>query len=181
MAGYVSVKLLKKYRRRSKNPTVALKYKLFCQVLKRMKATEQPGEPDSVLAYSTIWQELIDRGGLYHISDDTFQLIESIEMVVRQHFDIPTVRLLTPGIDCYKAVYEEALDTSTIMARWERIAEDIPHKYELYSLQLLSKITELWVTIRGHSFAKGFNMKFEKVKYQQGTRKSLKPDIKQEK
>jgi hypothetical protein len=54
------------------------------------------------------------------------------------------------------------------MERWERISKDIPQK-------LLAKVVELWVTIRGHSFAKDWNMKFER-KYQKGTRKALKPE-----
>ena len=39
------------------------------KVLTSMKAKNQPGEPESVLDYTTLWAELIDRGGLYHIND----------------------------------------------------------------------------------------------------------------
>jgi hypothetical protein len=40
-----------------------------------MKAAQQPaGDPDSPLHYSTLWLECIDRGGLYHISDDVFMV-----------------------------------------------------------------------------------------------------------
>ena len=43
---------------------------MFVCVLNSMKTHDQPGEPDSVLDYSTLWSELIDCGGLYHISDE---------------------------------------------------------------------------------------------------------------
>jgi len=34
-----------------------------------MSAEHQPENVESVENYSTLWSELIDRGGLYHISD----------------------------------------------------------------------------------------------------------------
>jgi hypothetical protein len=72
-------------------------------------------------------------------------------------------------------VFEKVICSNCIMERWERISKDIPQEYEQYSLELLAKVAELWVTIRGHSFAKDWNMKFER-KYQKGTRKALKPE-----
>lgn len=59
MAGYVAVKLLKKYQRKSKNHLVVMKYKFFTKVLCGMKASEQPGQPDSLIAYSTLWKNLL--------------------------------------------------------------------------------------------------------------------------
>ena len=41
-----------------------------------------------------------------------------------------------------------------VLSCWEAIASTIPTKYELYSIELLKLITELWITICGHSFAK---------------------------
>lgn len=76
MAGYVAVKLLKKFKRQSKNDKLHVKHKLFVCTLNKMKAANQPGEPDSILEYSTLWMELVDRGGLYHINDDVFRLLQ---------------------------------------------------------------------------------------------------------
>lgn len=69
MAGYVAVSLLKKIKKPSKHPQLKGKRNLFVRVLTRMKAVNQPGEPDSVLEYTKEWSEMIDRGGLYHIND----------------------------------------------------------------------------------------------------------------
>lgn len=172
MAGYVAIKLLKKYRKGSKNTAVNFKHKLFVKTLERMKALEQPGEPESPSEYSTLWMEIIDRGGLYHINDKVFHLIESIEMIVRQHFNFITMKEYVPGTDLSKQVHDQVLCNHGIVNSWEQIATDFPRKYEKYSVELLSVITDLWITIRGHSFAKGWNTKFEK-KYKQGTRKTL--------
>ena len=77
--------------------------------LEKMKAHNQPGEPDSPLEYSTLWMELIDRGGLYHISNDVFRLIEGIEMVVRRHFNVQA-----PSGTSTKAVREELMNCATV-------------------------------------------------------------------
>ena len=69
MSGYVAVSLLKKYRKPTKQPQLKVKRALFIGVLTRMKAVDQPGEPESVLDYTRLWSDLIDRGGLYHIND----------------------------------------------------------------------------------------------------------------
>ena len=47
-------------------------------------------------------------------------------------------------------------------------------KYEQYSVELLKAVVDLWVNIRGHSFARDFMMNFE-AKFTKGTRKTLIP------
>ena len=81
MAGFVAVK---KFRRCTMNDAVQHKHKLFVKALQGMKATPQPEEPDSVLEYSTLWMELIDRGGLYHINYSVFEIFQSIDLLLRQ-------------------------------------------------------------------------------------------------
>lgn len=70
MSGFVAVSLLKKYRKPTKHTQLKVKRALFVRVLSRMKAVDQPGEPTSVLDYTRLWSDLIDRGGLYHINDE---------------------------------------------------------------------------------------------------------------
>ena len=43
------------------------------------------------------WEQLIDRGGLCHIKDETYQLFYAVELLVRQHLTIQGVAKLTPG------------------------------------------------------------------------------------
>jgi len=69
MAGYVAVTLLKRYKKDSKNDKIRLKRKFFVSVLKAMSAEHQPENVESFEDYSTLWSELIDRDGLYHIGD----------------------------------------------------------------------------------------------------------------
>lgn len=98
-------------------------------------------------------------------------------MTVRQQLNITIIQ---GNENLYKVVYDKVFTDINIMECWEKLSKDIPRKYEHYSMELLAKVTELWVTIRGHSFVKGWNSKFER-KSKRGTRKSLKPDKEPEK
>ena len=70
MAGYVAIKLLKKYQKPTKHQELKMKHQYFIKVLHQMQATDQPGDVDTLSDYTGLWSELIDRGGLYHISDE---------------------------------------------------------------------------------------------------------------
>ena len=69
MAGYVVISLLRKFKRPVKKPVLQEKYRIFITVLSQLKAEHQPTEIDSLSDYTRLWSELIDRGGLYHVSD----------------------------------------------------------------------------------------------------------------
>ena len=69
MAGYVAIKLLKRYQKPTKHPDLKIKHQLFVKVLREMQAANQPGDVDTLSDYTCLWSEMIDRGGLYHISD----------------------------------------------------------------------------------------------------------------
>ena len=104
--------------------------------------------------------------------DTGFRLVEAIEMVVRQHLNVPNIQSYQPHTDLRVKILKEALESQSVLLYWETVADIIPARYEKYSLELLRVIIELWITIRGHSFAKDWTMKFE-MKYKKGTRKAL--------
>ena len=198
MAGFVAIKLLKRYREPSKHEQVKFKRQLFVQVLKRMSAADQSDTVDSVDDYTRLWSELIDRGGLYHINDEVcttsftiinivdtvsslcyycsqlkvLELMEAVETVVRCHLNAQKMHTYKQGSDLLTEIVSATLTTSSVLSSWERIAQTIPPTYEQYSIELLKNVISLWVTVRAHAFAKGWTMKFES-KYQKGTRKSL--------
>ena len=95
-----------------------------------------------------------------------------MEKVVRKHLNDQNMLTHMPGTDVRKIIQQEVLKSPVILSQWETIAQPISAKYEKYSIELLTIITDLWITIRVHSFAKEWTMKFQR-KYQSGTRKSL--------
>ncbi len=125
------------------------------------------------LSLTRTWSNLIDRGGLFHISDEVAQLFESIEMVVRRHLEVSHVSSQSSDTSYGNTIIHEVLRNESILEQWERIACSVPLKYERYSVELLNNITRLWTTVRGNSFAKGWTMNFVK-RYSKGIRKTLK-------
>ena len=99
--------------------------------------------------------------------------LESIDMVVRQHLHVNNIDSLSTNTDVRRLIMDQFVQSEPILVHWEEIARDIPARYEPYSIELLKVITGLWVTIRGHSFAKNWTMQFES-KSKKGTRKTLK-------
>ena len=100
--------------------------------------------------------------------------MESIELVTRRHLNIQNTQVFTPGINIRKLIMDDVFQSESILSHWETIAHIIPSKYEPYSVELLKVIVNLWITVRGHSFASDWTMNFVS-KYKKGTRKTLKP------
>ena len=101
-----------------------------------------------------------------------YHLMESIELVTRQHLNLKNIQVLASGTNMCKLIMDDMLLSESVLSCWETVAYHIPAKYEPYSMELLRHITDLWVTIRGHSFAKDFTTNFV-WKYKKGTRKML--------
>lgn len=99
--------------------------------------------------------------------------MESIELVCRQHLDVESVHVLCTGMNLRKLISDDVLQSELVLGCWEMVAHRIPTKYELYSFELLQHITDVWITIRGHSFAKEFTTKFA-TRNKKGTRRTLK-------
>ena len=86
--------------------------------------------------------------------------MESIELVARRHLNVQNVQVLTPGTNIRRLIVEDVIKSELILSCWEAIAHCIPTKYKAYSVELLQVITDLWITICGHSFAKDWTLKF---------------------
>ena len=54
-----------------------------------------------------------------------FELFQSIDLLLRQHFNVPDVQMYVPGTDLRKIVVEKVVTSDNIVASWERIADVI--------------------------------------------------------
>ena len=75
MSGYISVKLIKKFKKRSSNQIIQQKHQMFVHVLRRMRAEHQPDDIDTPEDYTRVWTEQIDRGGLYQIKPEVIIIV----------------------------------------------------------------------------------------------------------
>ena len=99
-------------------------------------------ETDDFLAYTRKWITIVDRGGLYKVSNETFLLFHWLELTIRKY-------LYGHNVDISKAI-EEILNCENILAYWSVICNDNLEADE--SDMLLAKIAELWLTLRGFSY-----------------------------
>ena len=83
------------------------------------------------------------------------------------------VKVLASEANLCELILNDVLQSERVLSHWEIVSQCIPTKYQSYSMELLEHITDLWMKIRGHSFASEFTTKFIR-KYKKGTRKSLK-------
>ena len=100
--------------------------------------------------------------------------MESIEVIVRQSLNTTAIKENIPDTNVKGKIMETALGCDSVLHYWDTVCQSIPAKYERYSVELLKAVVDLWINIRGHSFARDFTMNFE-AKLTKGTRKTLIP------
>jgi len=98
-------------------------------------------ELSSYMDYIKTWTRIADRGGLKHVTSDTFRFFKTVESV--------TGDLLTKG--CNKVeVTGQAFLNENVQFHWNLI---VHLEEESNSLHLLHEMINLWHTIRGFSVA----------------------------
>ena len=136
-AGYVCRAVRKKLTPHKNNKELLLS-------LEELEDTEEntPYDP------SRDWVEITNRGGILYVTDEAFEVFCSIEGLVREHFRKDRAKEISGGMKaelCTKITSNEE-----VQSKWEVIARDMDDEV---GRKLLAMITELWVTVRGFSYA----------------------------
>ena len=119
------------------------------------------------------WVNSVDRGGLVHVSSDTFMLFHSLEMELRQHFSKQrTVDMEDGFCTLVKQSIVEDVDVQFYMGR---VAEDLDIEEKA---ELLSMIVDIYVVVRGFSFSQSLlesykQMHKKALQKSRGLRKTL--------
>lgn len=94
------------------------------------------------------WLNAIDRGGLWHVNDDTFTVFCIVEEEARQHFKKENADCIHAGSK--QILIERILCNEELLFFWSmlasRVDDDIGRK-------VLDMLVRLYITIRGYSFA----------------------------
>ena len=101
------------------------------------------------LDYSKRWITAVNRGGLFEVNDETYKLFVDLEMKVRKFLP----QLMKPGSAALnkELVVKEITSDDDILFSWMVATSGFDD--EELSSELLSMITESWLTIRGFSVA----------------------------
>ena len=141
------------------------KYAVYVEVLETMH--DDVIDSDDFFTYSTEWISLIDRRGLYKVSDEVFLLFRWMETIMR--------RFLTGrSVNIGKAI-AEIMNSDNVLQCWSLICTTLePEESDI----LLSKLTELWVTIRGFSYAGNLLEQYKQSAKTSTKKKSLRKSLK---
>ena len=142
-------------------------------VLAIMELVADEDEDDDEQGRSTEWVSLVDRGGLWHVTNEAFVFFCAIEEVIRTHLTVSAINELSSGSK--GAIVEAIIGSDDVAFFWclACIEADEEEKKEL-----LTRIIDLWVTIRGFSFARSW-MEMYKQANKKGTQraKPLRKDL----
>lgn len=164
-AGYVIHKLIKKYRQSSDDQALKIMEALL-NMIGQDVVGDMPQDTSSYIDYVKTWTRNNDRGGLRHVSNDTYRCFVAIETIV--------YKLIVAG-ELKDEVMTEVVSDENIKFLWE-IATDLSD--EKIQLLLLREVTQEWFTLRGFSVASQLLEQYKRatkknIKGTKGTRKEL--------
>ena len=137
-AGYTIRKLLKKFNQMDSRKSMD-----FLDVLNNMLGEDQASieAHSTYMDYVKAWVRTNDRGGLMHVSLDTFHCFKAIETVIYKFLKSGATK---------EEVTTQAFISENVRLHWMLIC-DLPNKAEC--LELLQNVIEIWFTVRGFSLA----------------------------
>ena len=100
---------------------------------------------------SSDWVNAVNRGGLLRVTDNTHLVFARMEAVVQTHFAICKLKSITDGQKDDRLT--QIVSDDVVQFRWSLVSADM---CERVSRELLKRIANMWITIRGHSFSKSY-------------------------
>ena len=135
VAGYVCMKAYKKMKKTGNSD--------ICDGIDDMMQDEFDESDES-----TTWVNLIDRGGLYRVNDLVYAFFVSIELVVRNYFQLKKATELQAGM--VDTLITSVIQDDDVELQWSAICVELPEKDRRI---LMNMLVNLWINIRGFSFA----------------------------
>ena len=112
---------------------------------------------------SATWTKLVDRGGLFYVTDEVYGLFISIEIVARRQLQVGKVMEFEAGVK--EKIIKDVMKSDSVMMQWELVGVELERERGEILLKL---IVNEWITLRGFSFATGLV-----ELYKQANRQSL--------
>lgn len=174
-AGYVIRKLMNKYK--SVQTEVGT---VFSECLREMvyDSTDlQEGEDiyaDSFESYTATWLQKTDRGGLKHVTEESYWLFCEIELLV---YDELKKNLTVAGVREKMSVVASLTSLTTADSDVQYIWSVISTRSE-HTQGLLAAIIQEWIILRGHSLRNSFMEQYKRLVGETKREKSLRKELK---
>lgn len=115
---------------------------------------------DTGQEHATEWINLVDRGGLWCIKSGIFWFFCAIEEELCSYLTVSSVKELSAGMKhtmgMKHTIISTIINSDNVALYWCMLCTDAEE-------ELLMRIVELWVTIRGFSFIHSWMEMFQKI------------------
>lgn len=95
-----------------------------------------------------MWTNMIDRGGLWHVSDTVFSLFQALEEEIR--FRLQQIPVRNYDNNMQLNIGDMLYNSEDVLSHWSILSMEIEKKQ---GAAVLKRIIKLFVTTRGHAFA----------------------------
>ena len=116
-------------------------------------------DEDEEVTNTSDWINAIDRGGLVRISENTFEFFRTMEMVLRCVYNTETVQEMTSATR--ENLCRLITTNDDVLFYWCMVTVEVD---EEEANTLLEMIVNLWITVRGYSFAKSWMEMYKQAK-----------------
>ena len=155
--GYVALKVMRRFQQQ--NSTKATQ---FVDCLSDMAVT---GQESSFYEYTTEWIHQVDRGGLFHVNEQAYLFFRALELKTR--ITLPDHLKRMQGSK--QSLVSDVMEDENVQFYWTMVSVDIDREED--AQELLQKIVEVWLTIRGFSTTAVWLEEYKKAS-QKTTKKS---------
>lgn len=164
VAGYICKKLKAEEKRHDIKMIIMDVFGSSTGTLEDAESTDQEATSAAV---SENWTNLIDRGGLSHINEDTYQLFVCMEKEVRKHFNLGVNdagnMAVSEGISAER-IRNSIEEDPDVKTQWEILTSDhIEVSSETDLIGILKKVISEFVKIRGFAFASSIVETYKKI------------------
>ena len=138
------------------------------------------GPASSFLDYTREWIDKVNRGGLFYVSNNAYNLFVAMEIAMQvsltKHIKSSYQLSAEESRSKKKLIVESVLNNDDVLFHWYIVALDIKNEEE--GLELLKHMTELWLTIRGYSICKTWMDLYKRQAQVENAKKSLRKELK---
>lgn len=96
------------------------------------------------------WTNLLDRGGLWHVNDNTYLIFHIIEEEIRRHLNVRSLSKLNE--ETKKCILDAVMASEDLLFQWTLMIESA-NADDSIGMAALKMIATLYLTVRGFAFA----------------------------
>eukprot|EP00731_Ephydatia_muelleri_P035022 Em0092g6a len=107
---------------------------------------------------SSVWKDMIDRGGLWHVKDIVYPVFYAMEEEMRRQ--VHQLSPQHPTLDV-KNLQDLLTKNEDVLFYWAMASMEFHNEDDTL---ILKKIVKLWITVRGFAFVSGWMEKYKQDK-----------------